>query len=117
VTDPDRRTSRQTKENQTSQEDREKGKNHLSKTRKGLCQSPKKAHRSFHVSVAKSLASDVYLTDSVGQGLATDGEPLLHRCFSLRRSLAYLSPPKRASPASPWLAHSVPIPYGINLGH
>jgi hypothetical protein len=133
VTDPDRRTSRQTKENQTSQEDREKGKNHLSKTRKGLCQSPKMAHRSFHVSVAKSLASDVYLTDSVGQGLATDGEPLLHRCFSLRRSLAYLSPPnepalsrrvelvetlsKGASPDSPWLAHSVPIPCGINLGH
>jgi hypothetical protein len=75
------------------------------------------AHRSFLVSIAESPASDANLAYSVGRGLAIDGEPLAHRCFSLGRNLAYLSPPKRASPDSPWLAHSVPTPYGVNLGH
>jgi len=96
---------------------KETEKSHSAKTHKGLCQSPWMAHRSFLVSIAESPASDVNLVYSVGRGLANDGEPLAHRCFSLRRNLAYLSPPKRASPDSPWLAHSVPTPYGVNLGH
>src|SRR3972149_4802930 len=50
-------------------------------------------------------------------GSSHNGEPLVHRCFILRRALASLTPPKRASPASPWLAHSEPTPYGVNLGH
>ena len=75
------------------------------------------AHRSFLVSIAESPASDMNLVYSVGRGLANDGELLAHRCFSLGRNLAYLSPPKRASPDSPWLAHSVPTSYEVNLGH
>jgi hypothetical protein len=65
----------------------------------------------------KGYLSSVDLPYSVGHRSVIIGFLLVHQCFSLRRSLAYLNPPKRASPDSPWLAHSVPIPCGINLGH
>ena len=65
----------------------------------------------------KALCPVRNLAYLIGHSFVLLGVLLIHLCFSLGRNLAYLSPPKRASPDSPWLAHSVPIPYGINLGH